>query len=77
MSIAIQAVQRHESSPVMLGARQCFAYERKVLAQPLPSRTSQRISWREGTNEILSGRFAAVGSVALATDEREFAYLQE
>ena len=32
----------------------------KALAQSLPSRAFQNISWREGTNETLSGRFAAV-----------------
>lgn len=32
----------------------------KALAQSLPSRAFQTISWREGTNETLSGRFAAV-----------------
>jgi SRSO17 transposase len=32
----------------------------KALAQALPSRAFQNISWREGTNETLSGRFAAV-----------------
>ena len=32
----------------------------KALAQSLPSRAFQSISWREGTNDTLSGRFAAV-----------------
>ena len=32
----------------------------KALAQSLPSSAFQTISWREGTNETLSGRFAAV-----------------
>ncbi len=32
----------------------------KALAQSLPSRAFQNISWREGTNDTLSGRFAAV-----------------
>lgn len=32
----------------------------KALAQSLPSRAFRTISWREGTNETLSGRFAAV-----------------
>ena len=32
----------------------------KALAQSLPSAAFQRLSWREGTNEPLSGRFAAV-----------------
>lgn len=32
----------------------------KALAQSLPGRAFQNISWREGTNETLSGRFAAV-----------------
>ena len=32
----------------------------KTLAQSLPGRAFQTISWREGTNETLSGRFAAV-----------------
>jgi SRSO17 transposase len=32
----------------------------KALAQSLPSRAFRNISWREGTNETLSGRFAAV-----------------
>ena len=32
----------------------------KALAQSLPRRAFQNISWREGTNEALSGRFAAV-----------------
>ena len=32
----------------------------KALAQSLPSRAFQHISWREGTNDTLSGRFAAV-----------------
>ena len=32
----------------------------KALAQSLPSRAFQNISWREGTNKTLSGRFAAV-----------------
>jgi len=32
----------------------------KALAQSLPGRTFQNISWREGTNETLTGRFAAV-----------------
>ena len=32
----------------------------KALAQSLPGRMFQNISWREGTNETLSGRFAAV-----------------
>ena len=32
----------------------------KTLAQSLPNRAFQNISWREGTNDALSGRFAAV-----------------
>jgi SRSO17 transposase len=32
----------------------------KRLAQSLPSEAFQRLSWREGSNEVLSGRFAAV-----------------
>lgn len=32
----------------------------KVLAQSLPASAFQTISWREGSNETLSGRFAAV-----------------
>jgi len=32
----------------------------KALALSLPSRAFRTISWREGTNETLSGRFAAV-----------------
>jgi SRSO17 transposase len=32
----------------------------KALAQSLPAQAFQTISWREGTNETLSGRFAAV-----------------
>jgi SRSO17 transposase len=32
----------------------------KALAQSLPQQAFQTISWREGTNETLSGRFAAV-----------------
>lgn len=32
----------------------------KALAQSLPSAAFQRLSWREGTNEPLRGRFAAV-----------------
>ena len=32
----------------------------KALAQSLPQQAFQMISWREGTNETLSGRFAAV-----------------
>ncbi len=32
----------------------------KALALSLPSRVFQNVSWREGTNETLSGRFAAV-----------------
>ena len=32
----------------------------KALALSLPSRAFQNVSWREGTNETLSGRFAAV-----------------
>ncbi|SEK16214.1 SRSO17 transposase [Variovorax sp. OK212] len=32
----------------------------KALAQSLPSRAFQDISWREGTNDTLNGRFAAV-----------------
>ncbi len=32
----------------------------KALAQSLPSRAFQNISWRAGTNQTLSGRFAAV-----------------
>ncbi len=32
----------------------------KALAKSLPSQAFQVISWREGTNETLSGRFAAV-----------------
>jgi SRSO17 transposase len=32
----------------------------KALAQSLPGAAFQRLSWREGTNEALSGRFAAV-----------------
>jgi SRSO17 transposase len=32
----------------------------KALAQSLPASTFQTISWRQGTNEMLSGRFAAV-----------------
>jgi SRSO17 transposase len=32
----------------------------KALAQSLPSRAFQNISWRTGTNQTLSGRFAAV-----------------
>ena len=32
----------------------------KTLAQGLPESTFQRISWREGTNERLTGRFAAL-----------------
>jgi SRSO17 transposase len=32
----------------------------KALAQSLPTQAFQTISWREGTNETLSGRFAAV-----------------
>ena len=32
----------------------------KALAQSLPSRAFQNMSWREGTNDTLSGRFAAV-----------------
>ncbi|WP_033365284.1 IS701 family transposase [Bordetella sp. FB-8] len=32
----------------------------KTLAQSLPSKAFQNISWREGTNETLTGRFAAV-----------------
>ena len=32
----------------------------KALAQSLPSRAFQNISWREGSNETPSGRFAAV-----------------
>lgn len=32
----------------------------KALAQSLPASGFQNISWREGTNEILTGRFAAV-----------------
>lgn len=32
----------------------------KALAQSLPSSAFQNISWREGTNETLTGRFAAV-----------------
>ena len=32
----------------------------KALAQSLPGRAFQNISWREGTNETLTGRFAAV-----------------
>ena len=33
----------------------------KALALSLPTQAFQTISWREGTNEPLSGRFAAVG----------------
>jgi len=32
----------------------------KALAQSLPSRAFQNVSWRAGTNQTLSGRFAAV-----------------
>ena len=32
----------------------------KALAESLPNKAYQTISWREGTNETLSGRFAAV-----------------
>ena len=32
----------------------------KALAQSLPQQAFQTISWREGTNETLSGRFAAI-----------------
>jgi SRSO17 transposase len=32
----------------------------KALAQSLPARAFQNISWREGSNDTLSGRFAAV-----------------
>ena len=32
----------------------------KALAQSLPAQACQTISWREGTNDTLSGRFAAV-----------------
>lgn len=32
----------------------------KALAQSLPPAAYQTVSWREGTNELLSGRFAAV-----------------
>mgnify|MGYP001549923528 CR=1 FL=1 len=32
----------------------------KALAMSLPMRSYQRVSWREGTNETLSSRFAAV-----------------
>jgi SRSO17 transposase len=32
----------------------------KALAQSLPARTFHKVSWREGTNDTLSGRFAAV-----------------
>ena len=32
----------------------------KALAQSLPSRAFQNVSWREGTNDTLSGRFVAV-----------------
>ena len=32
----------------------------KALAQSLPNRAFQNVSWREGTNATLSGRFAAV-----------------
>jgi SRSO17 transposase len=32
----------------------------KALAQSLPSRAFQNINWREGTNDSLNGRFAAV-----------------
>ena len=32
----------------------------KALAQSLPARTFHKISWRDGTNDMLSGRFVAV-----------------
>lgn len=32
----------------------------KALAQSLPDSAFQKISWREGTNERLTGRFAAL-----------------
>jgi SRSO17 transposase len=38
----------------------------KALAQSLPSRAFQDISWREGTNDTLNGRFAAVRATPAA-----------
>jgi hypothetical protein len=32
----------------------------KAVAQSLPPEVFQRVSWREGSNEPLSGRFAGV-----------------
>jgi len=40
--------------------RQLQPVSAKALAQSLPNEAFQRLSWREGTNHALSGRFAAV-----------------
>lgn len=44
--------------PRRTGARQPISV--KALAHTLPANAFQTISWRQGTNEVLSGRFAAV-----------------
>ncbi|HEU5088267.1 MAG TPA: IS701 family transposase [Roseiflexaceae bacterium] len=41
-------------------SRQLQPVSVKALAQLLPNAAFQRLSWREGTNQALSGRFAAV-----------------
>src|SRR5574341_927934 len=41
-------------------SRQLQPVSVKALAQALPNAAFQRLSWRGGTNEVLSGRFAAV-----------------